>query len=395
MHLIALEQQPTSLRGGQELNLFEICRGLAQQGHQISLLYAKEGNLLPQYREFCAHTIRVNRYGFDRRKVGDILDFLPSLAGMFQIPTHENSLVFCNAYHTVFFGYLLSIFNQLPLVCYLQIPPFDFNRQRMLGLRHVHQFVAVSHYTRQEWGAAGFPTDKMAVVHNGTDPHRFQPVASREALRQRWQIPSGQRVICYAGRIDAEKGLEVLIQGFAAMVHQGVAAQLLIAGKPIVHVDPITMKESPEVGQQYQRSLVHLAQRLGVGDAVRFLGHVSDTAALYQASDLTVVPSIWPEPFGRVVIESMACGTPVIASQIGGIPEILTGEFQAGLFEPGNPQALADRLWKLSHWQYTDPQLGDRCRQHVLAHFTLERMVADMAATLLKVTHQSLVPVAS
>ncbi len=75
MHLIALEEKATSLRGGQDLNLLEICRELAKRGHKITLLYERGGDLLEQYNEFCDHTIHVNSYGFDRRRFDDVLNF--------------------------------------------------------------------------------------------------------------------------------------------------------------------------------------------------------------------------------------------------------------------------------------------------------------------------------
>ncbi len=133
MHLIVLENELTSLRGGQELNLFEVCRGLAHRGHSISLLYLEAGNLLEPYRSFCDRVIKIHSFGFDRRSVKDTLKFLPSLAQALSISTASDSLVFCNDYHFSLFGYALSQFRNLPYLCYLQIPPCDFNRQRRLG----------------------------------------------------------------------------------------------------------------------------------------------------------------------------------------------------------------------------------------------------------------------
>ena len=109
---------------------------------------------------------------------------------------------------------------------------------------------------------------------------------------------------------------------------------------------------------------------------------------MYQVSDVTVLPSLWSEPFGRTNIESMACGTPVVASRIGGITEILTGEFQAGLFEPGNEQDLADTLSRIISWREKDPDLGKRCRDHVLSNYTLDKMVDGIEKVLLKVVAQ-------
>lgn len=382
MHLIALEQEPTSLRGGQELNLLEICRELAKRGHQITLLYERDGNLLEQYREFSEHTIKVNSYGFDRRRISDVINFLPSLASIGTIPVSEDSVILSNVYHTVFYGYLLARYRQLPFVCYLQVPPFDFNRQRLLGLKGVDRFISVSHQTKQNWTKIGYNADKIDVVHNGTDTHKFKPPADFALVRSLWQIPDDYRVIAYSGRLDKDKGLEVLIEAFALVLKTGVKAKLLIAGKPLLHISVEKNRECPEECEKYQRSLEALVERLGIEQHVRFLGHIKNPAALYQASDVTVVPSRWPDPCPRVVIESMSCGTPIVASRMGGIPEVLTEEFDANLVEAENPQALAETLSRILDWRDTDPELGKRCRNHILRKFSLTKLIDGIEQVL-------------
>jgi hypothetical protein len=76
MHIIALEHHPSSFRGGQELNLLEICRGLSQSGHSISLIYVNEGNLLEQYQEFCTDLVNVDGFKLDRSRLTHIFNFL-------------------------------------------------------------------------------------------------------------------------------------------------------------------------------------------------------------------------------------------------------------------------------------------------------------------------------
>ncbi len=385
MHLIALEQEATSLRGGQELNLLEICQNLSKRGHKITLLYEREGNLLERYKEFCDHTIRVNSYGFDRRRVDDVINFLPSLTSLLQIPTSRDSVVFSNVYHTVFYGYLLSTLRKLSLVCYLQVPPYDFNRQRRLGLKNVDKFIAVSNQTKRNWMECGYADNKIDVVLNGTDVEKFKPATDLQGVRSQWNIPDDTRVIAFAGRLDRDKGVEVLIQAFTKMLEAGARAKLLLAGKPLMHIDPVTFKESPEYQMKYQQSLVDIATNLGAGDHIHFLGHINNTHELYQAADVVVVPSKWPDPCPRVVIEAMSSGIPVIASRVGGIPEVVTGEFDAHLVEPNNPQALADTLLNVMHWRDQNPGLGQRCRKHIVNGFSIERLVDGIEASLLKV----------
>jgi glycosyltransferase involved in cell wall biosynthesis len=96
------------------------------------------------------------------------------------------------------------------------------------------------------------------------------------------------------------------------------------------------------------------------------------------AADVVVVPSVWPEPLGLVVLEAMACERPVVASRVGGIPEALGGALAANLVEPEDADSLAAGLRALQGWRQRDPGLGQACRQHVLARFTQERMVDDL-----------------
>ena len=379
MHIIVLEQEPSSRRGGQEAVLYDCCYGLAQRGHSITLLYAIEGNLLDRYREFCTSVIKIHRFTVYRKPY--IFSFLAdSWQTHWRIPTGRDSIVLSNQYQDSLFGRILASTKNLPFVCYLHIPPPKsppstfVEWQWSRGLKGVKHAIAVSHQTKLDWVNSGF-TAKIDVVHNGISPETYQPLENLTPLRQEWQIPEATKVISYLGRIDREKGLETLLKAFALILktHQ---AKLLIAGKPLL------------AGEEYGQSLDRLVVNLGIEKEVSFLGHVTNTTSIYQLSDVTVLPSLWSEPFGRTIIESMACGTPVVASRIGGIPEILTGEFQRGLFEPGNESDLKDTLNKVIDWRQQDPQLGQRCRAHVLSKFIPDRMIDGVEGVLSRIVEQ-------
>ena len=385
MHLIALEQEPTSLRGGQEKNLIEICRDLAARGHKVTLLYEQEGNLLDQYREFCESTLHIDAYGFDRRRPKTILQFVRNVVGIGKIPVYANSVVFSNVCHTATFGYALSRLRGLPFVCYFQIPSCEVNRQIRFALDRVDHCITVSHQTKQSWVDYGLPDSKIEVVHNGTDTHKFRPAQDFLATRKQWEISERAKVVSYVGRIDEDKGLEYLIKAIALLAIQEPNIKLIIAGRPVVHFNVLKGEECEEEGMGYQRSLEQLAKDLGIADRVQFVGYLSNPAALYQTSDISVLPSVWSEPFGRSIIESLACGAPVVASNIGGIPEILTGEFAANLVTAGDEKALAKRISEVIYWRETDPEFGQRCSDHVAKKFSLESMISGVERALLSV----------
>jgi glycosyltransferase involved in cell wall biosynthesis len=137
-------------------------------------------------------------------------------------------------------------------------------------------------------------------------------------------------------------------------------------------------------GEQYEQHLKNLVNELGIGEQVSFLGHLLNPQPIYCISDVVVVPSLWLEAFGRVVAEAMACGTPVIASRVGGIPEILTDRFQDYLVEPGDEADLFHALKQTIGWKDNHPELGQQCREHILQKFNLEQMNNEIETVLLK-----------
>lgn len=372
MHIIALENHPSSLRGGQELFLLEACRGLARRGHDVSLLYVTEGNLLQEYQKFSTHIVKVDSFSLDRSKIARIFNFF---ADIWNIPTSQSSVVFSNRYHDTLFGSFLALSKNISHVSFLQLPPLEhgFPRPLAIGLKGVKRFIALSNQTKLDWVKSGFNEEKIDIVHGGTNPEIFKPTSDFSQARKEWNIPESTKIISYVGRLDKEKGLETLIKAFALLKKSNLDAKLLIAGKPLSQ------------GEEYKKSLEQLVIDLGIEQDVDFLGHVANTTSVYQVSDVAVLPSLWSEPFGRTNIESMACGTPVVASRTGGITEILTEEFQNGLFEPGNEQELADTLDRIVYWRDKDPTLGKRCRDHILSNFTLDTMVDGIEKVLLRV----------
>lgn len=373
MHIIVLENEVSSARGGQELSLLDVCRGLHHRGHTISLLFVKEGDLLNQYKEFCVELINVNGYRIENRNVTRSLGrfFVDNL----KVKSSKDSIVYYNQYHDSFFASLLALTRNIPSVCHLRLPPPPLKSlgiQWNIGMNLTSQLIAVSQKTKYDWIEKGFQEEKIDVVYNGICIEKFQ---HHEILSNNTEftMEENAKIISYIGRIDKDKGIEILLKGFALFLQKsGTKANLFIAGKPLCQT------------LEYQNFLQKISTDLGIENNVKFLGHLKETSSLYQVSDVTVLPSINSEPFGRCIIESMACKTPVVASRIGGIQEILTNEFAKGLFEPGNPEDLAEKLLSIIKWKESDSQIGNKCRQHIISNFQKEKMIEGVEKVLLK-----------
>lgn len=380
MHIIVLEKYPSSQRGGQERSLVDVTRQLAQRGHRITLIYGSSGDLLPQYEAFCDRMIPVRDFAILRSWqsllwfVADLWTVLHQLRAESQVGLQaESTIVYINQPYDVPFAAALSWLKNVPLVCHLRLPsPVDFGFQRRLTIGRVKQFISVSAANRQGWISQ--VKAPIAVVHNGVMPDRFVRQTSLLDLRSAWQIPEGDRVICYVGRLDRMKGLGTLCSAFAKILETHPQSQLLIAGKPL------------QDEACYQTELEQLCIELGLDDRVRFLGHIDQAIEVFHLSDVSVVPSQWAEPFGRTIIESMMAGTPVVASRVGGISEVLAGEFSSGLFTARDVDDLAQTLRSSLNWRQDDPTLGDRTQDYAKQRFHLDDKVDAIEQIFFQVT---------
>lgn len=186
----------------------------------------------------------------------------------------------------------------------------------------------------------GYPSERVHVVPNGVDLSRFGQ-ADRASYRQELGIAADEIVILFAGQVNQAKGLLHLVRACAALAPE-YPIRLLVAGSSGLWTNtgaPTGALSTYE--QQVQREAASLR--------TTFLGKVpyATMPRVYAAADLFVCPSEWDEPFGMVILEAMAAGLPVVASAVGGIPEVVRPGETGLLVPPADPAALASALRRL------------------------------------------------
>tara|TARA_B100001971_G_scaffold46188_1_gene41159 strand:+ start:704 stop:1918 length:1215 start_codon:yes stop_codon:yes gene_type:complete len=179
----------------------------------------------------------------------------------------------------------------------------------------------------------GVEENRIRLVHRGIDLDRFDPAkVSAERLVQlakKWRLPDGMSVVMLPGRITRWKGQTIMINALAQLERHDIRCLLVGA-------------DQGRAG--YRRELETLLQRFGLADIVHVMEHCTDMPAAYMLSDVVVSASTDPEAFGRVVAEAQAMGRPVIASDHGGVGEMVHSEKTGWLFPPGDAEALAGVL---------------------------------------------------
>jgi D-inositol-3-phosphate glycosyltransferase len=220
---------------------------------------------------------------------------------------------------------------------------------------------------------------KVAVVHPGVDLEVFSPVG-RDGARARVGVPADKTVLLFVGRIQPLKAPDVLVRAVAAMV--GATPSLRDSLQVVVCGGP------SGTGLAHPHALEDLADELGVRDLVRFVPPVDRVrlADWYRAADLCVVPS-YSESFGLVAVEAQACGTPVVAARVGGLPTAVADGVSGRLVDGHDPlawgaalsDAVSDRE-RLARWSRNAVVHASRFGWDATADATLEVYRDAMAA---------------
>lgn len=243
----------------------------------------------------------------------------------------------------------------------LPSPGIWWYRQRFAGwLRSLgpHRVVCISEAVRLALeNDYGFARTRTTIIHNGVDVDRFHP-SLREAARRTLGLDDDATVVATACRLVPQKGVDVAIQSLARVVAQSPSspARLLVAG------------EGPE-----RPALERLVDELGLSKRVRFMGFTGDTALFIPAADVFLVPSRI-EAQGIVLLEALASGCDVIASRVGGVPEVARPPDVGTLVTADDADALAEAL--AAALRRTTPQRATRAkaaRQHVEELFDARR----------------------
>lgn len=239
------------------------------------------------------------------------------------------------------------------------------------ALAKVDQVVCVSDYIRRQ-ALATFPeyAHKFSVVMNATDPDVFKPYGD-EALHQLQgviNIAPDNRYLLYVGRLTAIKGVHVLIEAFQNIHQRMPDTRLIITGSSFFGGAAKTT---------YEQTLTELATP--VSNAILFTGYLPHDKLkyLYSAVDMVVLPSVWQDPCPLVVFETMASGTCLVSSAVGGIPEVVSNGQDGVLVEANNPALLADVVCKVLDSDAI-AHIQTNARNKMIAGYSWDRLVGEL-----------------
>jgi glycosyltransferase involved in cell wall biosynthesis len=305
--------------------------------------------------------------------VGTVLSLARSLARA----AGGYSVVCANSQKALFVSALATRLMRRPLVWILHDiltdPAFSKHTRRAAVLfanLFASRVVANSQATARAFIEAGGRAGRVRIVYCGFDAgaHPLASPAAAQQLRRRFKLTDAP-VVGLFGRLTAWKGQHVLIRALPELPN----VQALIVG-------------SAMFGQEaYEVELRQLAETMGVSERVRFTGFQNDVAAIMAGVDIVVHTSTHPEPFGRVVVEGMLAGRPVVATSGGGVNEIIVDGETGLLVPPNEPLALADAISRLLADAAFAARIAAAGRAFAAERFGINQSCRDMVAVLSEV----------
>lgn len=235
--------------------------------------------------------------------------------------------------------------------------------------RTVHRYcvdsiIAVSSQIESKFKAEG-EVSRVTCVRNGIDLEGKSVQTDRWRTRKDLGVDAGTCLIGTVGRITPVKGIPYLLEAARILLRQGANVKVLVVGDGSIRQDLMTQTRD-----------------LGVSENVVFLGHREDTDELLQALDIFVLPSL-SEGIPMALLEAMAASRAVVASRVGGIPEIVEDGFEGFLVEPMDVNSLAEKCRRLIESPDVARKMGEQARKRVERDFSATAM-ADRVALVYK-----------
>lgn len=402
--------------GGEEQSCQQVVEGLKKRGHSTLVLTSMHGsnNVAVQtddvyralYLEMDLVPLRHSINFFTRRKAREkhnlqvlervVEQFAPDIIfmwGLWNLPhslpahiearyPHKAVYRFASYWPTLPSQHELywrapgrNWYSQIPKKVLGQIALATLSRETHRATLTFEHAICVSTATQNALLEAGIPVTKARIIHTGLDVERY-------LKGERPHTPPRQDQtlkLLYAGRIYPEKGIDTVID---AMIKLAVGSQ----GRRDIRLS-VAGSGSPE----YESHLRQLVSQAGLTDYVSFLGWVqaSEMPELLSEHDVLVLPSIWPEPFSRAVLEGMISGLVVVAARTGGTPEIIVDGENGLLFEPNDPEDLANKIVHLMDNPESHNRMNYAARQTILERFTMTKMMDEIESYLWEVANIS------
>lgn len=362
--------------GGSTISLYELVKGIDSKRYVPVVLFMHENLYLDKFNSLRIQTLTLNRPGYGKKPSSSYLKKLFQLifsdiplafyiAGL--IKKERIDLVHDN------FGFdrvimMASSIARVPQVCHFR----NFNEKIPLLPKLLIPSVDAAAYTTQamaeHYAKLGGSVTRQAVVYEPIDIESFSNPQDARAIRRQFSVGGNDYLISNIGRITPWKGQHHFLGAIAETVKHYPNIKALIVGAP----------GKTDKDKQYLNSLQSLVEESSLQDHVIFTGNRNDIPEIMAASDIVVHSACLPEPFGLVIAEAMAAGTPVIATRGGGTPEIIEDGVTGILVAMNSPNGIQQAIQNLLASPELRARISAKAREVVGQRFSIAQHVAKI-----------------
>lgn len=217
--------------------------------------------------------------------------------------------------------------------------------------------ITVSEKTKRDISFLPFVKDKISVIHNGITPAHFAPKLELATI---FGETKGKVILFSISELHPNKGIDIAIRGLS-LLPRNILEKILyfVAGS----------------GEQ-REALLDLARKLEVSQFVRFLGFIEDASKYIKEADIFILPSK-NEAFPYVILEAGCAGVPIIATSVGGVPEVIKDMKNGILIHPNNPKEMAEAIMYLLNHTDKQREFGEEIKKTVINFFSLDKMLSE------------------
>ena len=346
-----------------------VLRAALKGGYQVELLTPTLGTLTKiLIREGVkVHQIKLTR-SFHFHKSVQLAKLLKKQQiDLVHTHTSLNSEILCR---------IACFLANIPIICHQHDPTDTYNQHPLIAKyqrwldrttsKIVTRFIAVSNYRQQAMvQTRGYSAEKIQLIYNGIDLERFSYTNNRKEVRNSWKLNSDQTAIGLIARLEFPKGQGTLIEAVPLVLKNYPETQFFIIG------------DDRFPGQPCLNKYNQMIQEFGISENCFLLGFQAEIQRLIQGLDIIVLPSLW-EGHPLIILEALAAKKTVIASSVGGIPEIITQNKTGLLIPPSSPKALSRSICQLIKQPELRYELALNGNKKVKEYFNQQQMISKV-----------------
>lgn len=354
----------TSYIGGAEISLINLVRRLDRRIFSPIVAVPNDGPLVNKLKELEIEIEFIPTVEFSKKRLFQFI--INTLNLVFLLQRRNIDLIHANSIYVAEQSYIAGYLKSVPCICHVRdlVPVLGAGWIRNIAFRKMKGLIAISDAVKNDLvEKLRIPEDNIIKIYNGVDIQEFYPEISGKDFREEFNLNT-LKLIGIVGRLSPEKGHEIFLRAGAEVIRRRGNIRLIIIG-------------SSELGpEDYMDSLKGLIEKLNIKEKVIFTGFRDDLPTVMAALDIIIVPSV-REPFGRVIIEAMAMEKPVIATDSGGVPEIIS-EGCGVLVRHGDIEGIVSAVIHILDNKDTGEQMGRKARDFVKERFDIIRHVSEI-----------------